>query len=249
MTTPTQPTLVPVPFGSWVNLGTGPLQLAVVGVAVSLSIAQNATAPDNTFTGDVFAVGPNTGVVEFDGTTDVWAKIRGTDTPLAPVSVLVTPVPVVTPTEPGAENELPTGSPVLTPRYGYVDERLLGGVFEIPNALGNAAGLLRSISIKSASAQSSALTLILFSQKPANTVFIDATTGSNLDIRDLPLLLGVYKFGLPSNNMATSLYQLNDINQMVVAGAGSLYGLLVANGSFNFPGASDMSVSLGIESA
>lgn len=248
MTTPTQPTLVPVPFGSWVNLGTGPLRLAVAGVAVSLSIAQNATAPDNTFTGDVFAVGPDTGVVEFDATMDVWAKIRGTDTPLAPVSVLVTPVPVVTPTEPGAENELPTGVPALKPLYGYVDGRVMGGIFEIANALGNSAGLLRSISIKSASAQASTLSLILFSEKPANTIFLDGTAVSNLNFKDVPLLLGVYKFGAPSNNMGTSLYQLNDINQMVVAGAGSIYGLLVADGSFNFPGASDLSVALGIES-
>jgi hypothetical protein len=245
MTSLAKPSNASVPLdGSWVNVGEGPLRLTLVSPNNAILVAANPTAPDGSFTGDCYVLIPGSNPVDFDDDVLVWAKAKGTPDQTKPISVLLQPLisaPVIT----SSETRQPGGSPEGT-ALTYTAGQSIGGAFVIPGALGNSAGLLRSILLKSSSVQTSEFDLYLFSQKPA-TVFADGAALPTLVPADVPLVLGVFKLTEVDSSLGVSVYQLNDINQMIVAPGGSIYAVLVPKGAATLSAASDISITLGIQ--
>jgi hypothetical protein len=244
MTSLSKPTNVSIPLdGSWLNVGEGPLRLTLVSFNNSILVAANAVAPDNTFTGDVFVANPGSNHIDFDDVT-VWVKAKGTPDQTKPISVLLQPL-VDAPVSTSPETRQPTATPAAVAKT-YSAGQSIGGAFAIPGAIGNAAGLLRSILIKSMTVLTGELDLYLFSQKPS-TGFADAAALGTLVPGDLALLLGLFKLSAVDSSLGVSVYQLNDINQMVVAVGGTVYGVLVPKGAVALENPTDITVSLGIQ--
>ena len=247
MTSLSKPTNASIPLdGSWVNVGEGPLRLTLASFNNSILVAANATAPDNTFTGDVFVANPGSNPIDFDTDVQVWVKAKGTPDQTKPISVLLQPL-IDAPVISAAETRQPSAmldAVALT----YAAGQSIGGVFPIPAAIGNAAGLLRSLLLKAASGANPEYDLYLFSQKPT-TAFADGAALPALLPADLPLLLGVFKFTAPDSALSVGLYQLNDVNQMVVGVGGTLYGVLVPKGAVTLTKATDITITLGIAQA
>lgn len=246
MTSLSKPTNVSVPLdGSWVQVGEGPLRLTLVSPNNSILVAANATAPDNTFTGDVYLAKPGSNPIDFDSDVVVWAKARGTPDQTKPILVLLEPL-IDAPVIVAAETRQPSAVPVAT-KLSYTAGQAIGGVFPIPGSLGNAAGLLRSILIKSLTEISGEIDLHLFSQKPVASAFADGSTAGPLEADDASFYLGVFKFPTADTSLGISVWQLNGINQMLAAAGGTLWAVLVPKGAVTLASASDISVTIGIQ--
>lgn len=246
MTSLSKPTNVNIPLdGSWVQVGEGPLRLTLVSPNNSILAAGNATAPDNTFMGDVFIANPGSNPIDFDTDVAVWVKAKGTPDQSKPISVLLEPL-IDAPLILSPENRQP-GAVVPAIAKNYTAGQAIGGVFPIPGALGNGGGLLRSILIKSITEFTGELDLHLFSQEPVASAFADAATAGPLEAADVPFYLGMFKLATPDTSLSISAWQLNDINQMLVAGAGVIYGVLVPKGAVALAASTDITVTLGIQ--
>lgn len=244
MTSLTKPTNASIPLdGSWVNVGEGPLRLTLVSPNNSILIAANATAPDDTFTGDVYVATPGSNSIDF-ADVQVWVKAKGTPDQTKTISVLLQPL-VDAPVLVSAENRQPSASPDAVAK-SYTAGQSIGGAFAISGAIGNGGGLLRSILVKSATVLTGELDLYLFSQKPS-TGFADAAALGTLVPGDIGLLLGKFALTEVDSSLGVSVYQLNDINQMLVAAGGTVYCVLVAKGAVALDNATDITVSLGIQ--
>lgn len=79
-----------IPFGSWVNLNTNQAHLAYVGNAIK--IADSATAPDNTFAGDVYVLAKNGPSVDLNFTHSIWATQAGTAENETQTTVVISPL-------------------------------------------------------------------------------------------------------------------------------------------------------------
>lgn len=246
MTSLLKPTNVSVPLdGSWVQVGEGPLRLTLVSPNNSILVAANATAPDNTFTGDVFVAQPGSNPIDFDFDVVIWVKARGTPDQTKAINVLLEPL-VDAPLVISAENRQP-GLVLTATAKNYSAGQAIGGAFAIAGALGNGGGLLRSILIKSVTEFSGELDLHLFSYNPAASAFADGSTAGPLEVADVPYYLGMFKLPTADTSLGISVWQLNDINQMLVAAAGVVYGVLVPKGAVALNAATDISVTLGIQ--
>jgi hypothetical protein len=246
MTSLSKPTNVSVPLdGSWVQVGEGPLRLTLVSPNNSILVAAHATAPDNTFAGDVFVAQPGHNPIDFDTDVVIWAKAKGTPDQSKPIIVLLQPL-VDAPLVISAENRQP-GAVVPATAKSYTAGQAIGGAFPIPGALGNGGGLLRSILIKSVTEFSGELDLHLFSYNPVASAFADGSTAGPLEPADVPYYLGVFKLPTADTSLGISVWQLNDINQMLVAAAGVVYGVLVPKGAVALNASTDISVTLGIQ--
>jgi len=231
--------------GSWVNVGEGPLRITLASPNNSILVAGNAVAPPAEFEGDVYVMNPGGNYIDFDD-VQVWVKARGTPDQTKPILVVLQPL-VDQPAYIGAENRQPTAIPQATAKT-YTAGQAIGGVFQIPGSLGNGAGLLRSILVKSVTEITGDLDLHLFSQKPAASAFADASTAGPLDPADVPFYLGTFHLTEVDTALGVSVWQLNGINQMLVAAVGGvLYGVLVAKGAVVLDNATDISVSLGFQ--
>lgn len=245
MTSITKAINVQIPLdGTWVNVGEGPLRLSIASPINSVVVATGEIAPGDDYTGDAFILKPGSNPIDFED-VNVWVKARGTPEMNQPIWVTALPL-VEAPVVIDSGNRLPGASPTAT-KLTYSAGQSIGGAFPIVGALGNAAGLLRSISVKSVTELTGEIDLHLFSQNPVASGFADGETAGPLEAADVPFYLGVFALTEVSSSLGVSIWQSNGIDQMVVAGTGVLFGVLVPKGSVTLDAATDITVSLGIQ--
>lgn len=236
-----------IPFGDWVNVGTGPGTLRMLTAYNQLRVACSATGPTESGfdeTVSVYLIKKDQSVEVPEG-LDAWVQPVGTSDNGNPVYVRLDP-PVAVPEE--EEDEIdPNDTPVLTPG-AYASGKVMGGVLRFIGSLEGPSGLLRSILLRSKSVQTSDFTLYLFSSNPSASTFTDGADPV-LDPSDINKLIGAFTLTEPDSTLGVSLYQLADINQAVSSPTSSLFGVLLAGGAATFVAADDVSVALGVEQA
>lgn len=101
-----------IPFGQWVNVGSGLLDISATGNAIR--VADSVAAPDASFTGDCFLLPSPAARVRLNFTNAVWASVVNTEDNGIVTTVLATPAvadPALPIGEAGEEYTLAAGVP------------------------------------------------------------------------------------------------------------------------------------------
>ena len=217
-------TNVVVPFGSWVQLGTGPLLVELLTLANPVTVVVSEDAPAVDYTGNQFNLvfGGARATCRVTSDLAVWAKVTTVtdDGSINMVGValpgLVT-APVPTP---------PTAVPNIGTVTAFAPGAAIGGLLTLSGVASGTSAFLRSIVLTFPSVQTSDMKLYLFTQAPPNSTITNGDVLA-LDPRDANTLLGSFTLTDPDSSLGVTVYNLRGIEQVLSGFASQVYGVLV----------------------
>ena len=130
----------------------------------------------------------------------------------------------------------------------YTAGNTMGGVIAFPGALRSPSlsGILNSVRVSDKKANTDGRVLWLFNANPTNSSFTDKTAPA-IAAADIPKVIGRYVLGAANSDLGThAQYATDGIGKVIQAGATTLYGVLITQGTPTPNTSSDISVAIGV---